>query len=348
MKARSAMEGSTFGALLLEKVDAAPETLQTMFQSMTGKEVLDLEAYKAKAFTEYGSWKALPGDESTVVGKAKGILIGVTTSRANFGTRIVEIMKTWAKRLPDGIFVRFYVGDPVAPSNIQSGSADDIARLATEAGITDLRTIVVMNGIQDNEYPLVHKAAAVLKYMEREASELIEKSRNEKIVWFADVDDDTYINVDALQEFLFKQNHEELVYVGQRGYGGGKDKELFWNAGLRAGYCMGGTGIMMSQKTVRILNDKMEECIAHTGKKLKILYDDLLFGICLQRHAGIGCWDASNYYWNTFSHNYEEDPDFPYVGELWKAVSFHPHKTPGMMIRTHERFQNHKAWSLVH
>jgi hypothetical protein len=38
--------------------------------------------------------------------------------------------------------------------------------LAKQAGIADNSTIVVMKGIRDDEYPLVEKAAAVLKYMD--------------------------------------------------------------------------------------------------------------------------------------------------------------------------------------
>ena len=271
--------------------------------------------------------------------KAEGILIGVTATRASFPTRVAEIVNTWASKLPKGVFVRFFVGDPVGPSDITGGSAQDIENLSRQAGISDKSTIVVMKGVQDNEYPLVHKAAAVLKYMDKAILSLKRLSRENRIEWIFDVDDDTYVNVEALQEFLFKRNFRQHTYIGQRGYGKEKDREMLRKAGLVKPYCMGGTGIVMAKDTFGILVDHINECIDVANKTQTELFDDVLIGMCIQRRIGAGCWEGNSYNGGTFAHNYHGSENFPSDPDLWNTVSLHPHKTLGMMNKTHERFK---------
>jgi hypothetical protein len=271
---------------------------------------------------------------------APGILIGVTASRATFSTRVAELMSTWASNLPDGVFVRFFVGDPVGDAApYASGSHDDVAHLAQQAGITDNSTIVVMKGVRDDEYPLVEKAAAVLKYMDKAILSLKRESRENAINWVFDVDDDTYVNVEALQEFLGKQSFRQHTYIGQQGVGAQKDRGMLRRGGLVKPYCMGGTGILMAKETFRVVVDNIGECIKEAEKTQTVLYDDVLIGMCLQRRTRLGCWEAPSYRRDTFAHNYEGSDSFPPDASLWDTISLHPHKAPGMMNTTHERFK---------
>ena len=312
------------------------------------RERIGLSVVQSVSNNEYDTSK-VPEYTSLFVGKAEGILIGVTASRATFPTRVAEIMKTWASDLPKGVHVRFYVGDPVDDSALPTGSQGDIAHLAWQANISDTSTIVVMKGIKDDEYPLVHKATAVLDYMDKAMHSLKSPSGDNIVHWAFDVDDDTYINMEALQEFLFKRNFRQHMYIGQQGWGDWKDAEMLRKGGLTKAYCMGGTGILMTKDTLRVLVKQMNECIHEARKTMKILYDDVLMGVCLQRHIGLGCWtEDPTYNENTFAHNYASSDSFPNAADLWKTVTLHPHKTPGMMSRTHERFKRFGAWSFSH
>lgn len=291
-----------------------------------------LETIQALAFTN----QTLPQLKGSNAG---GILIGVTASRATFSTRVAELVQTWAKDLPKGVFVRFYVGDLVDKSvPYASGSDDDITTLAKEAGILDNSTIVVMKGVQDDEYPLVQKAAAVLEHMDEAILKLKRESKENNVNWVFDVDDDTYVNVDGLQEFLVKRDFRQHAYIGKRGNGAMAIREMLQKSGLEKPYCMGGTGILMAKHTFRILVDNIRNCINDALKNQTVVYDDVVFGICLQRRIGIGCWDEKSYRGDAFAHNFRGSNNFPRARELPNTITLHPHKTPGMMTNTHERF----------
>jgi hypothetical protein len=178
-----------------------------------GNKGLELAAIKALAEQEYE-----PGRSPKARGQeAHGTLIGVTASRATFPTRVAELMSTWASNLPNGVFVRFFVGDPVdETAPYATGSHEDIDDLAKQAGIADNSTIVVMKGIRDDKHPSVEKAATVLKYMDKAILSLSNEYR--RIDWVFDVDDDTYVHVEALQEFLVKRNSQRQTYVGRNGH----------------------------------------------------------------------------------------------------------------------------------
>jgi hypothetical protein len=190
-----------------------------------GNEGLELAEIEALAEQEYEPGRspknATVAATASVRGQqAHGILIGVTASRATFPTRVAELMSTWASNLPNGVFVRFFVGGPVdETAPYASGSHDDIGDLAKQAGIADNSTIVVMKGIRDDEHPSVEKAAAVLKYMDKAILSLKNQTKEyRRIDWVFDVDDDTYVNVEALQEFLVKPNSQRQTYVGRNGH----------------------------------------------------------------------------------------------------------------------------------
>lgn len=278
------------------------------------------------------------------IGEAKatrigGVLIGVTTSRATFPTRVAEALQTWAKRLPQDFHVRFFVGD-LTEQNISytAGSDEDIANLAMQAGISDTTKIVVMKGIQDDEYPLVEKAAAVLHHMDKAAIELERQFENKTINWFFDVDDDTYVNIGALEAFLAKRDFEQHNYIGRRGMGAMKDREMLRKGGLKQPYCMGGTGILIGRTTFRVLAENIHGCIADAKETQAVVYDDVVFGMCLQRRANVGCWDDPSYREDTFVHNFHGSGNVPRNSELHRTITLHPHKIPGLMTKTHERF----------
>jgi hypothetical protein len=375
LKSRNAMEGSNFGQFLV-RLNASDTSifyefltssryfsqlvallieskLYSLHSKSLSKHSASLEVIQALASTEYEpgtgpqAFETLPPMNSQEAEqfkgpRAEGVLIGVTASRATFSTRVAELVQTWAKDLPEGVFVQFFVGDLVDKSaSYDSGSDEDIANLAKEAGISDNSTITVMKGVQDDEYPLVQKAAAVLKHMDKTILRLKRESKDKKVNWVFDVDDDTYVNVDGLQEFLGKRNFRQHTYLGQHGAGASKDRKMLRKDGLEKPYCMGGTGILMAKETFRILVDNIQNCIQDAQKTQDMVYDDVVFGMCLQRRIGIGCWDDKSYYRDAFAHNFHGSDNFPRNSALRNTITLHPHKTPGMMTRTHERFVNY-------
>ncbi len=307
------------------------------------KRSANIEVIQALTSSKYEPGKApqvLTSVEAEVAKESiGGILIGVTASRATFPTRVAEILQTWAKDLPQDIHVRFYVGDLTEKNtSYTDGSDADIANLALQAGISDKSMIVVMKGAQDNEYPLVQKAAAVLNHMDQATVQLDRQSDKSEIKWLFDVDDDTYVNVDGLKRFLSNRSIDQHTYIGRRGMGARKDREMLRKGGLTRPYCMGGTGILMAKDTFRVLVENIQKCIVDAKVTQDVVYDDVVFGTCLQRHLGIGCWDEKSYRSDTFAHNFHGSSHFPRNSALRDTITLHPHKTPGLMTKTHERF----------
>lgn len=373
VKSRNAMEGSTFGQFLMQlhssenpiyrKFLASSQWLSKLvalvmesklYEGMVAKPQSKRRAYLEviQALASHNGGQSQdglqPGNLYAALSKdegAKKILIGVTASRQTFATRVAEAVQTWAKELPVGVHVRFFVGELTNASvSYETGSPDDIANLAREAGIVDNSTIVVMKGIPDDEYPLVKKAAGVLGHMKEAMKSIQRQSEQNGIRWYFDVDDDTYVNIHALQEFIGKRNWKKHNYLGKRGTGMAKDREMLREGGLVKPYCLGGTGILMSKRTFDVLVDNMWDCIADANKTQTIVYDDVVFGMCLQRLVGGGCWDFDGdtpYDSGVFVQNFHGSDRFPRAWNLRKTISLHPHKTPGMMMRTHERFERH-------
>jgi hypothetical protein len=108
---------------------------------------------------------------------------------------------------------------------------------------------------------------------------------------------------------------------------------------------VGGPGIVMAKETFQVVN--ISGCGAPframhqgSGNLQTSLYDDVIIGMWVQRHIGLGCWwDDPSYHMDTFAHNHEGSDSFPSDDNLWNTISLHPHKTPGTMTMTHERFK---------
>ena len=271
------------------------------------------------------------------------VLIGVTCSRKFFSTRVASILKTWGavSDLPSFVSIRYYVGemDPNDPEHYTdaygSGSHDDIAHLAEQAGISDTSTIVVLEGVADNEYPLVEKAIAIIRDM-KSFIEQSNKDRNSpSYSWAMDVDDDTYINMKNLKKFI--QDHDRggggFQYYGSKGEGAKEMKKTFRRQGLKMPYCMGGPGILMSNRTLSVLASNIDSCVEEVKAISKEIYDDSLFGICLYRETQQGCWNTPDYNRDSFLQIYPGQE--PSRKKFSDAITTHPFKREGALEEHH-------------
>jgi hypothetical protein len=298
-----------------------------------------LAMLKAKMRRPRKDMKMMAGQDHK---KAKtNILVGVTSNRKFFKDRVAAVISTWGKpeNVPDNVVIQFFVGDlknervPYA-----SGSVEDAASLAKEAGIVDQSSIIVMAGIDDDEYPLVDKASSVIKHLEDIVLARETEIPGETFDWIFDVDDDTYVNFKALQDFVDNIKPAEFQYIGQRGTGKEEMRKQFRRGGLVKPYCMGGTGIIYSRPTLNALALKIDYCVKEANLTKVPLYDDMLIGVCVHRYTGMGCWDGKDYYWRTFAQNYNGVEDFVNGTDLLKTITLHPFKEQGSMVRQHLQF----------
>ena len=80
-------------------------------------------------------------------------------------------------------------------------------------------------------------------------------------------------------------------------------------------YCMGGTGIIFSRKTILDIRPYLHQCLKYVERKKFQLFfnyfrseifsehEDIELGRCFYEHLGLTCtnaWDASSYFWNNY------------------------------------------------
>jgi chondroitin sulfate synthase len=267
------------------------------------------------------------------------ILIAVVTSRDMLESRVAAIASTWAQegQVPDDIEIKFFVGaSSDRDSVLVDGSLEDRAALAKYAGLLDRSAIVVMPEVVDDEYPPVYKNSAMIKHLERIAAAKDQENGN-SYEWIYKVDDDTYVNIHALRQFVESKSAKEFQFLGQKGTGKREDKEGLIKEGLVKPYCMGGPGYILSRSTLQETARGIDSCVEHAESspmRHSLWHSDVVIGICVYRKMGIGCWDGDDYYSQKqkFTHNFKGLENYVADADLVEAVSMHPFKEPGGML----------------
>lgn len=103
--------------------------------------------------------------------------------------------------------------------------------------------------------------------------------------WFMRTDDDVYVRVDHLTQFLSQLDPNELLYVGSPGFGRPEDRERI---SLRPyeHYCMGGPGVVFSCALLRALGPHLDDCLQNVVVSYN---EDVEVGRCVSRTLGVQC-----------------------------------------------------------
>ena len=182
----------------------------------------------------------------------KTLFVGVVTAEKLLNTRGKAIFETWGKSTP---MITFF-----------SGEGDSRTTLP----------VVSLPGVDDT-YPPQKKVFRMLKYMH-------DNYINE-YNWFLRADDDVYIRVPQLIQFLNTLDSNKMVYMGQPGMGKAADLERIK---LRADehYCMGGTGVIYSNTLLKRLAPHLDECLSNVVVSYN---EDLEVGRCISRRLNVQC-----------------------------------------------------------
>lgn len=182
------------------------------------------------------------------------LFVGVVTSKKLLPTRGVAINKTWGETL--GPNIRFF----------SSANTHSLPNLP----------VVSLPGT-DDAYPPQKKVYRMLKYM---YDHFINQYN-----WFMRADDDLYVRVNPLVEFLSTLDPSTDLYIGQPGIGKPDDWEriqLYPNEH----YCMGGPGVVVSRSLLVKLAPHLEECLSSVVVSWN---EDLEVGRCIMRRLGVQC-----------------------------------------------------------
>jgi hypothetical protein len=189
----------------------------------------------------------------TIEPKNKLVFIIAMTAQKFLDTRSRAVYETWGKNIAGKI--AFF-------SRAGSKSQYSIP-------------IVSLPGVDDS-YPPLKKFFVMLKY--------IYDNYIDDFEWFMRVDDDIYIRPEKLETFLRSINSSKPYYIGQAGQG---SKQDFGKLSLDhdENFCMGGPGVVISRETLKLVLPHIKTCI----KNLYSIHDDVEFGRCIKRFAGISC-----------------------------------------------------------
>lgn len=179
------------------------------------------------------------------------LFIGVVTSKALLLTRGKAINCTWSQ----GTNLMFFSSEGTVSHNLP---------------------VVSLPGTDDT-YPPQKKVYRMLKYM-------YDHFINE-FNWFMRADDDVYVRVDPLIQFLNKLDPSTDLYIGQPGIGKSDDWDriqLYPNEH----YCMGGPGVILSRSLLVKLAPHLEECLDNVVVSWN---EDLEVGRCIMRRLGVQC-----------------------------------------------------------
>ena len=196
--------------------------------------------------------KERPKTIAEELGLKKTLFVGVVTAEKLLNTRGKAIYETWGKSAP---MVTFFSGEGEPQTTLP---------------------VVSLPGVDDT-YPPQKKVFRMLKYM---YDNYIDEYK-----WFLRADDDVYVRVPQLIQFLNTLDSSKMIYMGQPGMGKPQDLERIK---LRANehYCMGGTGVIYSNTLLRRLAPHLDECLTDVVVSYN---EDLEVGRCISRKLDVQC-----------------------------------------------------------
>ena len=98
-------------------------------------------------------------------------------------------------------------------------------------------------------------------------------------------DDDVYVRVPELLQFLSNLDPSEDLYIGSPGMGKKEDLARI-KLMEHERYCMGGPGVIFSRSLLKKLVVHLEDCLANVVVSWN---EDLELGRCISRRIGVQC-----------------------------------------------------------
>jgi len=244
------------------------------------------------------------------------IFIGVMTARGYLATRACSVWRTWGADVVSlGGDMRFFVG--------QGEDGDSSLSLDFCPGLP----VVVLDNVRDNAYPPQQKSFMMLAWMWDHYGNTSS--------WFMRADDDVYVKVEQLLQFITPINSSEAQYLGQAGRGRGLEKgqlDLAWNEN----FCMGGPGMVFSWVTLMHMRPHINECY----NSMLTSHEDVEIGRCVTKSSGKVCtwaYDMQTHFYHSAGgkddKGAEVEPDSINERVIQHALTIHPLKQPQNMER---------------
>jgi chondroitin sulfate synthase len=133
----------------------------------------------------------------------------------------------------------------------------------------------------ENEYPPQKKSFYAMKFLYT--------YYQYRTSWLLRLDDNAYVNIPELIKWLKSIDHNQPLYIGQGGTGRHNGPAIYFPPGKY--FCMGGSGVILSQQTLSQLGPRLDQCFQF---ELRTNHEDVELGRCILTHVQIGCTTAYN------------------------------------------------------
>lgn len=180
------------------------------------------------------------------------LYVGVVTAKSFLNTRAMDINGTWAHKLSK---VEYFVAEGQGSHPL---------------------SVVGLKGVDDS-YPPQKKVYRMLQYMH--------DNYIDKYNWFLRADDDAYMRVPELLNFLSALDPNVALYIGSPGLGKPEDLDRI-KLLPHERYCMGGPGVIFSRAMLIQLVPFLDDCLDNVVVSYN---EDLEVGRCISRKLDIQC-----------------------------------------------------------
>lgn len=206
----------------------------------------------------FNTLKDTPRVSTRVGNSSNSLLIAVITANQHLHSRVQAIRETWGRvAIEVGVDVLIYTSEK--SSNVR---VENIP-------------VIHLPGVDDT-YPPQKKVFKMLQHAH--------VNYMDHYKWLMRADDDVYVRVKQLVNFLNTVDYQKLIYMGQPGIGKPEDlKRLRLHP--HEHFCMGGPGVLFSGKLLTKLVHHLDYCLMHV-----VSYnEDVEVGRCISRQLGIQC-----------------------------------------------------------
>ncbi|CAF4294367.1 unnamed protein product [Rotaria sp. Silwood2] len=204
------------------------------------------------------------------------LTIAVLSSHERLFEYLPAIFETWLLTATIEIEIIIFLEEKY------SGTEEFIEKLflKTNKYIQSCFFIVKLKHVE-NEYPPQKKSFYAMKFLYT--------YYRHRTSWILRLDDNAYVNIPDLVKWLKSIDYRRALYIGQGGTGRKSESTIYFSPGKY--FCMGGSGVILSQKTLMQLGPWLDQCFK---SELRTNHEDVELGRCILTHVHIHCTNAFN------------------------------------------------------
>ncbi|CAF0791721.1 unnamed protein product [Adineta ricciae] len=238
------------------------------------------------------------------------LTIAILSSYERLLIYLPSILNTWALLATNEVEIIIFIEEKFS---IPEESIEKLFLRITPSMQSCLFTVKLKH--VENAYPPQKKSFYAMKFMHIFYAQ--------RTSWILRLDDNAYVNIEDLVRWLKSLDHTRILYIGQGGTGRRNGPPIHLLPGEY--FCMGGSGIILSQQILVQLAPWLDHCY---NREILTTHEDVELGRCILNHLHISCtnaYDAKDFFYHHHGPRYSFASDLtPTI--LSRALIIHPIK----------------------